>query len=442
MDMQGAKTNSKAKEVEMKMQMETTIVNALDQKRRGIAHEITEFTAMKEKEFIAFEQQLRAAHQNTVNPEYSQQDPRTPNGNTSVEDMGRRGPDQGSFAVLETSFDSLRERFLANISNHNRQPTKLPNGNVSSANELAQEPPSFGATEIHEREVEFQGLFTPSYLPLLAGSSGTQKDWPSKPSLKISIQPQERTSSLRNSASMSAVSASFPPSAIAASDSPPITRSLSASVPGEQASHHDRPSPPSPPSDTSGACLRSSLRDPSQPRSPKRVLFSIDNLVVSPSTSPKAQQRSSAPQIRLPGINNVPRGFENVAAGKSKEPHMGGKWDHDSATAFATNRSTMATGNRKPNVHAAGSYQDSLGMAKPRMRSGEDEFMSIGLEDDMFTFDEDLDLEEFQSSEKNEGSAGSEEDDEGSQGEPTPSSPHAGSLPIEIKWPARRDRRN
>ena len=220
-----------------------------------------------------------------------------------------------------------------------------------------------------------------------------------------------------------------------------MTRTLSASVPREQVLHHDRSSPPS---DTSGACLRSSIRDPSQPPSPKRVLFSIDNLVVSPSTSPKAQQRSSAPQIREPGINNVPRGFEKVAAGKSKEQHLGGKWDQDPAAAFATNRSTMATGNGKPNFHATGSYQDSFGIAKPRLRSGEDESTPIGLEDDMFTFDEDLDLEEFKSSEKHESSAGSEEedDDEGSQEEATPSSPHAGSLPIEIKWPARRNRRN
>lgn len=82
--------------------------------------------------------------------------------------------------------------------------------------------------------------------------------------------------------------------------------------------------------------------------------------------------------------------------------------------------------------------------ARPR-KSGGDEFVSVGLDDDMFTFDEDLDLDldldEFKSiEEKREGLVSSEEDDErggGKDHDPAAaSSPHAGSLPIEIKWPA------
>lgn len=418
--------------------MEMAVVNALDQKRREIAREIAEFRAMKEKEFIAFERQLRAADKKAVAREYSQQNAKTEEGKKSLENIGELGRGQGSIVVFGARLESFGRRSLADISNRVRQPTDLSYGNAISGTEPAKWPTSFEATELHDREVEFQGLFTPSYLPLLDGSIRKQKDWPGKPALKISIQSDERRASLRNSATMSSP-ASFPPSIMTSSSSPPTTRSFSASAPREQASHHGRPSSGS---DTSVACLRSSLRDPAHPRSPKRVLFSIDNLVVSPSTSPTAQQRSTASKFRGPEIDNVPRGFEKTVAGKNKEAHLGGSWDNSSATAFAKNQSTMSTANRKPIVYAAGSYQGSSGIAKSRLRDGGDEFVSVGLEDDLFTFDEDLDLVESKNVGKTEGSAGSEEDDEGTKGEPRASSPHAGSLPIEIKWPTRRDRRN
>lgn len=429
-------TNDNVEEIQM------ALMDALDRKRRDIAREIAEFRAMKEKEFIAFEQQLRALEQKVVDREHPRQNAEPEQKDKEpVEKVGQVDQGQDSIPVVGARLDSLGEKDLADESNQSRQPNDLPNGMAVSGTKPAKWPPAFGAADLHEREVEFHGLFTPSYLPLLDGSIRKQKDWPGKPALKISIVPQGRRSSLRNSATVvsSSSSASFPPSTISSSNSPITTRHFSTSAPREQASPQQGRRSSS--SDPSIARLRSSLRNPTQPRSPKRVLFSIDNRVVSPSTSPEAQKRNSASKSRASGMENVPRAFENVVAGKSKEPQVGGSWDSSSATAATANRSTMSTANRKPIVYMASPYRISSGMTKPRPRNGGDEFVSVGLEDDLFTFDEDLDLEEFKSIEKPEGSAGSEEEDEGSKDEPTASSPHAGSLPIEIKWPTtRRDR--
>lgn len=419
------------------------IVDALDRKRRDIAREIAEFRTLKEKEFIAFEQQLRAAERKFVNRDYPQQQNAEPE-QKDVESLEKvRDLDQGqdSIAVVGTGLDTRGERHLTDKSNRLPQPNDLPNGIVLSGTEPAKWPPSVGPAESHEREDEFHGVFTPSYLPLLDGSTQKQKDWPGKPALKISIVPRGRRSSLRNSATGSS-SASFPPSTMSASNSPPTTRHFSTSAPRQQASHPVRRSSSS---DASAVRLRSSLRNPSQPRSPKRVLFSIDNLVVSPSTSPETQKKSTtASKGRVSGVDHVPRGFERVVAGKSKETQPRGSWEGSpAATAAAMNRTTMSTANRTPITYPAGPYQSSSVMTKPRGRNRGDEFVSIGLEDDMFTFDEDLDLDELPSDEKPEGSAGSEDDEEGSsKDEPIANSPHAGSLPIEIKWPttSRRDR--
>lgn len=430
-------------------EMQLAVMEALDRKGRDIAREIAEFRAMKEKEFIAFEQQLRAAEKKLADQKYPQRnaEPEQSGKESSLKKIGEFDQKQDSTAITGAALDSQGERRLADVSNQLRQPKDLPNGVAASGTQPAKWPPSFGAPESHEREVEFHGLFTPNYLPLLDGSTRKHKDWPGKPALKLSILP--RRSSLRNPATASSP-ASFPPSTMSSSNSPATSRHFSTSAPREQASHQGRRSSSS---DLSPTRLRSSLRNPTQPRSPKRVLFSIDNLVVSPSTSPEVQKRSTpVSSFRAPGIDNVPRGFENMVAGESKErPPGGGSWDAGSATTSATNRSTVPiVANRKPIVYTSGPYPSSSGITTksgPR-KNGGDEFVSVGLEDDLFTFDEDLDLDldldEFKNiGEKPESSAGSEDDEGGSKDDPTAaSSPHAGSLPIEIKWPATTTRRD
>lgn len=417
--------------------LESMILNMLDVKRQDIEREIADFRASKEKEFSDFEQRLRAADEETVKKECIQHHSQDIKSNLELKNSARLGqePDSSAGGKTEPGLDFLEEKALTNISSNQDQPTGIVNGNVMSLNASAGKSKNSAAAESHDRELEFQGLFTPSYLPLLDGSNQIQRDWPSKPSLKISIQPKEYRSSLQNSISTFSSSSTFPPSTVTSPNSPPTIRSLSASVPGEQAPLLSRPTSGA---DAKSACRRSSLRDPKQPRSPKRVLFEIDNVVVSPSTSPEAQQRSIVLQVHMPGIDNVPRGFENEAAGKGKVSHTSESRDENSSAAVVKNRLTLPTANRKLNLPSP-SY-GSFGMRKIYLQAAEDGSKPVGFDDDLFTFDEDLDLEEVTNSEKSEGSAGSDEE-EGTKGEPTASSPHAGSLPIEIKWPARRDGR-
>jgi hypothetical protein len=421
--------------------LETMIQNALDVKKKEIEREIADFKAAKEKEVIILEQRLRAADEETVKQECSQHDSQHKKPNLISENSGRLGQQPDSSAVsregARPALDFIVEGSLANLSNQDR-PTGIVNVNVDSGSESEGTSNNSGAAESHDRELEFQGLFTPSYLPLLDGSNQIQRGWPSKPSLKISIQTKEYRSSLRNSVSTFSSSATFPPSTFISPSSAPTNRNLSASVPREQAPPHGRATSGA---DATVACLRSSLRDPKQPRSPKRVLFAIDNTVVSPSTSPESQRRSIAPQIQVPGIDNVPRGFENEAAGKGTLSHIGESWDDSSSTAFVKNRLTLPATNKKSNLYPVNPSRGSFGTGNIQLQAGVDGPGWVGFDDDLFAFDEDLNLKEVTNSEKNEGSAGSEEEDEGSKGEPTPSSPHAGSLPIEIKWPTKRNGR-
>ena len=422
------------------------IANALDRKRRDIEREIAEFTAMKEMEFIAFEKQLRAADMKTGDLEIALQKEKSDRDNVkSLEGVERIDTGPGLIAGVRRSLDFLRQNSLVDISNQDRQHINLSNGNAVGGNEPTVKPSSLGATESHEREKEFQGLFTPSFLPLLDGSSRKHKDWPNEPSRNLSIQPRASRLSLRLSAPMPS-SASFPPSVTISSNSPPTTRSLSSSVPREAVSDHDQSASRS---DVSAGCLRSSLRDPTQPRSPKRVLFSLDNVVVSPSTSPMAQKKTAASQDGVSGTDDGPEVFETGATVQRKEESLnGGSWDTRSTAASTKQPSTVPAASKTSNAYTASSYQGSsgTGISTPHARNEADDSVSASLdEDDLFRFDEDLDREEGQKPEEIENSVASE-DDEASKEDPPPSttspgSPHAGSLPIEIKWPARRDRR-
>jgi hypothetical protein len=437
MDMQRTETSSQ--HIGSNMETEMSIGKALELKRQEFEREFAEFKASKEKEFAAFEQRLRATPKESANQDDAQHHARTEIGNKPSGTVGSRGQAQASGSAFRAAIDTLWERALADMSNQDRQRISLYNGGEVFSRQSAQKPYTFDPSAARNREVEFQGLFTPSYLPLLDGSCHMQKHLPKKPSFNLSIQPAERRSSPRNPAS------TFPPSTIVSSGSPPVTRSLSETVLRDQAGHHERPSSSSV---ASGARRRSSLRDPTQPRSPKspkHVLFSIDNVVVSPHSSPGKQHRSPTPHVRLPAIDNVPRGFENVAAGKTMEPLSRGSPNDNATFPFAKNPpAPPVVTSRKPDPYAASSYHASLGTGKSYPRRGVEGLKFGMFDDDLFKFDEDLDLGDThtQNSEDSDASAASDDEDEGNKEDlPTACSPHAGSLPIEIKWPTRRDRK-
>lgn len=149
-----------------------------------------------------------------------------------------------------------------------------------------------GQSLTHERELEFRGLFTPHFLPLLE-STGRSAE-PTGPNLEpqsvrqdneslINAPPNDlKFTTLQSTPLTSRTSTNSSRSSLP-KDVTSITnlQHLSSSVPAR--------SPPS-----SSAALHSSIRTPTtkKPRSPKRVLFEIDNVVVPPSSTPPPKPHS------------------------------------------------------------------------------------------------------------------------------------------------------
>lgn len=413
------------------------IAEMLKRKRKQTDREIADFRAEKEKDYIAFEQRLRAGGRDIDDQE-------------AARDVDKRreeppdyGEEQGSDMAFEReTFQPVETSDLSSVTNpldqHPRTTEFSSRALEKGSGSVAPfKPDSFTPPTFHEREVEFQGLFTPSYLPLLDSSTNSQMNLSSKTPLTISIKPNQLTTLVRGSPSTLSSSATLPTSVISSSSSPPTGRHFSASLPRGGSLNLRRSSSRS---DTSIASLRSSLRDPKQPRSPKRVLFSIDNVVLSPSTSPIAQRSISAPQAQAKGCNNVPQGFESSAMGKSKEGYNVERWDNHGFPTHLQNADAKAD-NRKSKENAGALSYRALEAMNAVPLAGGDDFERVGYDDDLFSFDEDMDLGEPGHSEDKGGDNGSDDEDLGDRDAMPSSSPHAGSLPIEIKWPARPDPR-
>lgn len=411
------------------------IAEMLKRKRKQIDREVADFKAEKEKDYIAFEQRLRAGgreidSQKAIRPSLDARDV-----DKRREEPPDYGEKQGSDMGLKQETLLPGERSDLSSATHPRL-TEFSSRALEKGSAASFKPDSFTPPTFHEREVEFQGLFTPSYLPLLDGSTDHQNNVSRKPSLTISIEPNQLTALARDTTSAHSSSATLSTS-VDNSSSPPTARHFSASLPGEGSLNIRRCSSRS---DTSIASLRSSLRDPKQPRSPKRVLFSIDNVVVSPSTSPIAQRSSSAPQAQPKGLDNAPQGSERAVVGKSKEAYNAERWDDRGFSAYPQ------IADAKPASRTGKQYAGALPYRLLETRNaaplvGGDDIERVGYDDDLFSFDEDMDLGEPGHSEVKGGDIGSDDEDSGDKETMTSSSPHAGSLPIEIKWPARPDPR-
>ena len=404
----------------------------LEQKRKQLEQEIADFRSQKENEYKTFEWQLLkdvhdasgyAARQGKGGGPQKQGTATTPrkhwdhHGSFSTMTTHEAGPIAGNMSKFHDGTPADTSQPLLKDSKN------LPEGVGGS----------LSRTQVHEREEEFQGLFTPSYLPLL--DSKVKKESKAVAAGKLDLGNPDSTSSglpedLREGNGVQAnppysSSASFPTIPLRSSLSPTPPRSLSGSVPRQPA--HQRRS--SSRSDTSLASLRSSLRDPSQPRSPKRVLFSIDNLVVSPSTSPLMQRTDAGAEPRPPDLDRASQSARDSmhADKRSKD----GVWDVF-PWVTAKSESTPTRG-----------FASALTPQKPTMNtslaiSGED-FERIDGDDVLFAFDEDIGgHEQAGKGKKEEPEDGFESDEEEGTGSGLPaSSPHAGSLPIEIKWPSR-----
>ena len=367
---------------------------ALLQKRQALEREIAAFKAEKEEEYMRFEEELN----NTVD---------TPH----VASEASRAS-SGEAATTEPSLDLL-----------DQIETELP---IDTAIPQLQ-----AVWKVNDDE-ELQRVFGPSFLPLLE-KVPDESDRP--PAANQGLHRVD-TSSPVHEAPYSQ-SATLPATRfLPASPSQTATRPISASAPKEAPSHRRRSSTRS---DISVSSLRSSMRDPQQPRSPKRVLFSIDNVVVSPSSSPLRERSSKGHSLPL-RTKTAPQGLRvdmSMANDTTREPNT---WTSSRQHGIALGLA-RATAKEQRII----SYSD-LGATKPKhgsaMFTTGDDFEDVSIEDDVFGFDEEvktkrptlsakLDLEE---------EFGTDEDHDDVE-DMTSSSPHAGSLPIEIKWPLRPDPR-
>lgn len=423
----------RAKEPDLEAeQKDHQITEALERKRRQLDEEIADFKAGKEHEYRDFERQLRdKSRENGVQdaPQSQRKRGRSRQKNAAAE---------ASFTRKEDANGVQRETDVGEISQMGPslevedQIAKVPSNRIPGASTVLPDRP-IGA--LHEREKGFQGLSTPDYLPFVGGglaSVGSR----SKEVLKTPSFDSGHLSAARhntNALLSSSAEIIHPPMA-----SPPA-RPLSSSVPPEKPSHHRRDSSRS---DTSIASLRSSLRDPKQPRSPKRVLFSIDDTLVSPSTSPIAQRSKSAKDTKpVKPLDNI-GGFERFEVVRNQNS------DGPAAKRAQSNGSGFSSLSAPANLWAASlstfGRATEFNHSKPSpSASGADGFEHLE-SDDLFTFDEHIDRAGRSKPQETDPLNEYDEDEEAEdKGKDlfAASSPHAGSLPIEIKWPGRREGR-
>ena len=414
-------------------QKEHQVTEALEIKRRQLDQEVAQFKAEKEHEYRVFERKLRGkSKENGVQ--------------NAPQSHRKRGRSRQKHVAAEAGsmqneeVNGVQRECEGGKAGQNDQRLECADPSATSRSKSSPGgspgPPGGPTAASNKQEKEFRGVFTPSYLPLVGKTSANQGSRP-KGLLQPAIVNSEDLSPARHNGSAilsSSAETLHPPMT-----SPPLppTRPLSSSVPPEKPLHHRSDSSRS---DTSIASLRSSLRDPKQPRSPKRVLFSIDDTLVSPSTSPIAQRSKSATFAKPAHFTGAVDGFEKFevvrnqngtgpTVKKSESNGLGSLSSNASASRWTASLLTFGR------AAEADLSKDSLSAGRT------DHFDNVE-SDDMFTFDEDLSRAgktKLQNTDPEE-----EYDDvvEKQSKDPlTASSPHAGSLPIEIKWPGRRESR-
>lgn len=428
---------------------EAQLAEALELRRKQIDREIAEFTAEKENEFRKFEKRLRSEKRDLERQKILQCEREVDKANQKR----RRSSDQLRACSISQS-SGTRKKELGTRGTRSEgvrfsEATEIPldldqlqpnqDGNNSKKGGVPQHQQPF-----HERELEFQGLFTPSYLPLLNGQHQNLQDGIAQATSSETKQPSRpKQTTLPSEPALlrtqTQVSGSAP-------TTPTASRYLSSSDPRKMSMAERRSSSRS---DTSVSSLRSSIRDKKQVRSPKRVLFSIDNVVVSPSTSPTIQRKMDAlgkdgdsdrdidlaPQVGAASMTKagVDEGFHPSALRRGPSGHSG----RTTLTNAPTTTGGHTSSGSKLQHPAAQIWSTS-----PSMGGDGFEHVGGGEDDDLFAFDEDVSYREKESRDDEDMDEETKDDEleNGNNGLPT-SSPHAGSLPIEIKWPGRKDPR-
>lgn len=281
--------------------------DTLHKKRQSLDHEVEEYKALKDEEYRKFEAELRKVIQDqveatavssnaglTASP--SQADS---NGLESRRNSGGRSP-------TGTMLDRLRSEDGVRL--QKEEDSKTPSAPVQTTEPVPDTPS-------HDREIEFQGLFTPKYLPLLEDPNRYSRKKATRSSSPPSDKPAELPNGRPENPTPLSSSATLPTTRFSPFPSSMQSPKFSNSAPRPRLQDLRRLSSGS---DTSLTSLRSSLKQPKSPRSAKHVLFSIDNTVLSPSTSPVIHRSGKVPPIPFSGLTDLPTSTGNVPNGNAE----------------------------------------------------------------------------------------------------------------------------
>jgi len=285
--------------------------DALHKKRQSLDLEIERFKVLKDEEYRKFESELRKFIQDrVVNEETTReqsngaplvsQTQANHNGTGICRNFGEKSPTGTSM------LDRLRNE--DGVKTQKKDDHKFPQVPVKSTE------PEPG-TPSHEREIEFQGLFTPRYLPLLEGPNRYSKKDTNRPSSPPFENLADPPNNRRESPTPLSSSATLPATRYSPLRSPLQSPKFSNSAPRPQLKDLRRASWRS---DTSLTSLRSSLKQPKSPRSSKHVLFAIDNSVLSPNTSPVLERSTRVPPIPFSGLSDMPSSAAKAPNGIGK----------------------------------------------------------------------------------------------------------------------------
>ena len=448
------------------------LVQTLDRRRKDLDRQIEEFRALKEQEFRAFEYWLRHRARKSDLAKEEQRQKTLKSGLGALDSQQHRArmlvrPGVPTPPSLPLSPDEPIQDFERSGSDPKNRKSGMQRFKealpeltrafygIDGYEEMVKEN---GKGEAREREKEFRGILTPDFLSLIASQERDDIDRSSSRFPENGLTPPKGEAP--NGDRKSNIIGPFAVLSSSAEGQHPIpltAQNLSSSCPDSHdlGTYHRRSSSTGARSDTSITSLRSSFKDPKAPRSPKRVMFDIDDMVVSPSTSPLVERlkesqgsRETEKEKRIPNVDDTEK-FEIVKKKRHGNKKSGGRPKSTAETRREESRKQGPSLNSSQLRSNDGSTaQASLGGRNATFPQQQlpfvDDFEKVSFQDDMFAFDEDIDEDEGKrTAEKKDallidGDTECDADSHGAQAPLTGSSPHAGSLPIEIRWPGRK----
>ena len=359
---------------------DTQVLDVLKEKRELLNREVAEFKALKDEEYRRFELSVQTVNR-VSEPEkkYTQDDNHSPLLDPS--DEGSQSSGMGSRRRSDEKFPtgSMQERL--------RTENEAEIKRTRNTNEiLAQNGTTLPAPETlsHEREIEFQGLFTPTYMPLLDNARQPNGNSGGKPQSPPLHSLADLASGRRELSVTLSSSATLPATIYNPLQSPTISSKLSNSAPRPRLLERRRSSSRS---DISITSLRSSLRQPKTPRSPKHVLFAIDNTVLSPSTSPVVYRTVQHPPIPFSGLMDMPKSAMKPSGVSAQ---VEGTMQNNRDTGPVLDPAVQEK--KGLSLSLIKSYHQLLEPTVSTPERDFEDFESIGQDDVLFSFDEDVDL--------------------------------------------------